>query len=115
MSTLTVRVACPDCGEIVVQHEDVVLRICEDTNTAEYTFLCYRCGRACAKNAPPAIVNLLNDHKFRTVVWRLPAELKERSHPAFTSKPPLVFQDLVRFVILLENDDQIAAAISEAS
>jgi len=93
----SIRAQCPDCGDVQLTAEDLVVRVCADDETGSYTFQCPACERPVAKSASERIVELLVSSGVQMQVWRRPLELSEpRSGPA------ICFDDLLDFHLCLE-------------
>lgn len=91
-----VRATCPDCDDIVVSAPEVTVRICVDTCTAAFTFVCPQCRLPTAKPTTLDAAEILLDAGAGVDVWTLPAELHEsRRGPAITDQDVRDFHDLL--------------------
>lgn len=88
---------CPECGKVSLRRRDIWIRTCLDTSRSTYHFRCSVCMMVCAKNANDASLDILTRAGVRTVFWRLPAELRER-----TGGDPITDTDLMTFSSLLQ-------------
>lgn len=75
--TFTVRVSCPDCGDVTVNRDDLIVLQCVDTRASSYAFTCPCCGVRTARDASQKVVLLLLQAGVRSRFWWLPAELFE--------------------------------------
>ncbi|MEZ5169657.1 MAG: hypothetical protein R3A49_02790 [Acidimicrobiia bacterium] len=97
----TIRASCPSCGDIQLQAEDLIVRVClDDDEGGAYCFRCPSCDLAVSKDASTRIVDLLASSGVRKQEWRLPAELSEAR-----VGPPLNHDDLLDFHLLLGRAD----------
>lgn len=104
MKTATIRVPCPDCGAVLLHDVDQIgVRICIDTCTASYWFVCPECGRRGADVVAFWLAARLRDRGVTVETWSLPAELHE--HPAAN---PISVDDVIDFSIALRACDHIA-------
>ena len=104
-----IRASCPTCGDVELTTGDLVVRVCADDNSGAYNFRCPVCSVRVAKAADRHIVDLLGASGVEVVVWSLPAELTER--PVGQA---ITHDDLLDFHDLLQNDDALQTALSEA-
>ncbi len=103
-----IRASCPTCGDVELTTDDVVVRVCADDNSGTYTFGCPVCETQVAKPAEQHIVDLLTASGVKVVVWNLPAELLERP-----VGEPFTHDDLLDFHSILDDDEQVMAALDE--
>jgi len=96
----SIRAQCPDCGDVQLKAQDLLVRVCADDESGSYTFHCPQCERPVAKSASERIVELLVSSGVQMQVWRRPAELSE---PRFG--PPISFDDLLDFHLRLEQEN----------
>ena len=96
----TIRASCPTCGDIELTSRDVSVQVCASNNQGSYAFRCPECSVAVSKLAEQRIVDLLVSSGVRLSVWSLPAELDEQR----SSEPPLCYDDLLEFHLLLQED-----------
>jgi len=95
----TIRANCPTCGDVQLTADDLMVRVCADTERGSYNFRCPECHHAVAKDASQRIIDLLVSSGVRMQVWRLPAEAREeREGPALTP------DDLLDFHLLLQTE-----------
>lgn len=94
-----IRASCDQCGDVELQVDDVVVRVCIDHDAGSYMFRCPGCDTSTVKDAEPRVVELLVAAGVEVIAWSMPAEMSERpSGPAFTH------DDLLDFHELLESD-----------
>ncbi len=94
----TIKVTCPDCGDIDLEPADLELSV--TPSWATYTFLCIDCGEAVSKPADAEVVDLLSSAGVRTVT--IPAEaLEPRSGAAIN------YDDVLDFALALRDDARI--------
>ena len=96
----TIKATCPDCGEVDLTAEDILLRIgaVRDSNT--YGFTCPSCGCFIEKPADERIVRLLLSGGVMPVLVHVPAEALE------THVGPIInHDDLLEFHELMQTND----------
>jgi len=98
----TIKVTCPECGDIDLSPEDLELSIAPAWAT--YSFLCSDCGDAVCKPADAEIVDLLSSAGVRSIV--IPAEVFERGGGSLIG-----YDDLLDFGLALRDDDALAEAM----
>jgi hypothetical protein len=96
MATM-IRATCNDCGDVELGTCDLVVRLCEDTESGTYVFRCPRCTLPVVRTADRSTIDLLVSSGVRLELWTLPAELIE-SRPVAA---PLSHDDLLDFHELL--------------
>lgn len=97
----TIRASCPTCGDVQLEADDLLVRVClDDEEGGAYCFRCPDCAVAVSKGASTRIIDLLVSSGVRKQVWRLPAELAESR-----VGPPLNHDDLLDFHLLLGRSD----------
>ena len=98
----TIKVTCPDCGDIDLRPGDLELNVAP--TWATYSFMCAECGESVCKAADMEIVDLLSSAGVRSVV--IPAEVfEERSGSA------IGYDDLLDFGLALQDDDSLHEAL----
>lgn len=85
---------------MILHQSELRLRVCIDNDFAEYSFRCPICDTTVSKPCSDRIVDRLLDVGVELVEWSLPAEMLERQ-----DGPPINHRDLVRFRLLLEDDE----------
>lgn len=95
----TIKATCPDCGEVDLTAQDILLRIgaVQDSNT--YGFSCPTCTCFIEKPADERVVRLLLSGGVMPVLVHVPAEALE-TH----SGPPIKHDDLLEFHELIAGD-----------
>ena len=96
----TIKATCPECGEIDLTADDIVLRIGAQTGGNTYGFSCPDCGDFIQKPADERVVRLLLSGGVMPTLVHVPAEALEPR-----SGPPINHDDLIAFHDLLEDDD----------
>lgn len=97
MATL-IRATCSDCGDVELGTRDLVVRLCEETESGSYVFRCPRCAHPVVRPADRPTLELLVSSGCRLEVWSTPAELRE-PRPA---GPPFGYDDLIDFHAVLD-------------
>ena len=96
----TIKATCPDCGEIDLTADDILLRIGAQSGGNTYGFSCPECSEFVQKAADERVVRLLLSGGVMPTLVHVPAEALE-AH----SGPPINHDDLIAFHDLLESDD----------
>lgn len=106
----TIKATCPDCGEVDLTAEDILLRIgaMRDANT--YGFSCPSCGCFVEKPADERVVRLLLSGGVIPMLVHVPAEALEPH-----AGPPINHDDLLEFHELMQSDDWYALLSSYPS
>lgn len=99
----TIKVTCPECGDIDLQPADLDLSVAP--TWATYTFQCCDCGEAISKPADAEIVDLLSSAGVRTMV--IPAEALEHHRG-----PGISYDDVLDFALALQDDEGITRTLS---
>ena len=96
----TIKATCPDCGEVDLTADDILLRIGPSKAVNTYGFSCPDCGDFVQKTADDRVVRLLLSGGVVPVPVHVPAEaLESREGPAINH------DDLLDFHQLLKSDD----------
>ena len=91
----TIKVTCPDCGDIDLHPVDLELNVAP--TWATYKFRCSECGETVRKSADTEIVDLLSNAGVPTSV--IPAEaLEARNGPAIS------YDDVLDFALALRDE-----------
>jgi hypothetical protein len=96
MATL-IRATCSECGDVELGTGDLVVRLCEDTESGTYVFRCPSCTVPVVRPADRPTIDLLVSSGCRLEVWSTPAELTE-PRPAgdtFTHDDLIDFHDVL--------------------
>jgi predicted RNA-binding Zn-ribbon protein involved in translation (DUF1610 family) len=110
-----IRASCPDCGEIDLLPDDVVLRIVRAPDGlvgdgSVYRFVCPSCTDIVAKPADERIAQLLTTGGVEVQEGEPVAELPP--HPEFPAPgDALDHDDLLDFHLLLQRDDWFAGLL----
>jgi hypothetical protein len=107
MATL-IRATCSECGDVELGTRDLVVRLCEDTESGSYVFRCPRCDAPVVRPADRQTVDLLVSTGCKLEVWTTPAELVEGrpTGAAFT------YDDLIDFHDQLERHGWFEALLA---
>lgn len=103
----TIRASCPDCGDVELTTEDVVVRVCLDDDRGEYRFTCPACAMVVVKPAEHRTIDLLVASGVQMDTWTLPAELFESR-----SGRRIDHDDILDFHTMLDDEDAVAAALN---
>lgn len=95
----TIKATCPDCGEIDLTAEDVLLRIGAARSVNNYSFACPACGDYIQKPADDRVIRLLLSGGVVPVPIHVPAEALE-----IHAGPALTYDDLLEFHERLQQD-----------
>lgn len=98
----TIRAQCPNCGDVILEADNLNVRICVETQEGSYNFNCPMCEKAVSKSSSQEIIDLLVASGVSKTEWNLPLELKEHK-----AGPSITLDDILDFHILLENDTWI--------
>jgi hypothetical protein len=104
----TIKATCPECGEIDLTADDVLLRIGASRAVNTYGFTCPTCTQFIEKAADDRVVRLLLSGGVMPVPVHVPAEALE-----VHDGPPINHDDLLDFHHELEDDnwfDQLAGS-----
>jgi hypothetical protein len=96
----TIKATCPDCGEVDLTADDILLRIGPSKAVNTYGFSCPDCSEFVQKAADDRVVRLLLSGGVVPVPVHVPAEALE-NHEG----PLINHDDLLDFHVLLEGDD----------
>lgn len=94
----TIKVTCPECGDIDLQPSDLELSVAP--TWATYRFRCSECGEVVRKPADTEIVDLLSSAGVPTVV--IPAEVLETR-----MGPVISYDDVLDFALALRDDERL--------
>lgn len=103
----TIRASCPDCGDVELTTEDVVVRVCLDDDRGEYRFTCPVCAMVVVKPAEHRTIDLLVASGVQMDTWTLPAELFESR-----SGSRIDHDDILDFHRMLDDEDAVAEALN---
>jgi hypothetical protein len=96
----TIKATCPECGEVDLTADDILLRIGAGDGSNTYGFSCPTCGAFVQKPADDRVIRLLLSGGVMPVLMHIPAEALEPK-----SGPPISHNDLIEFHLLLEQED----------
>ena len=86
MATL-IRATCGECGDVELGTRDLLVRLCEDTESGTYVFRCPNCAPGRAPRRPFRRSTCWCPPGCRLEVWNMPAELLEPRPPRATTSP----------------------------
>lgn len=93
----TIKATCPDCGEVDLTADDILLRIGPSKAVNTYGFSCPDCGDFVQKTADDRVVRLLLSGGVVPVPVHVPAEaLESREGPAINHDDLLDFHQLLK-------------------
>lgn len=95
----TIKATCPECGEVDLTADDILLRIGATKTVNTYGFSCPDCGEFVQKNADDRVVRLLLSGGVVPVPVHVPAEALE-----IHDGPTINHDDLLDFHNLLKSD-----------
>jgi hypothetical protein len=95
----TIKATCPNCGEVDLTAEDILLRIGTVKSANTYGFTCPECHEFVEKPADERIVRLLLSGGVMPTLVHVPAEALEPKEG-----PPLNYDDLLAFHEMLEDE-----------
>jgi hypothetical protein len=90
-----ITTACPSCGRVELDVDDVTLVVSPREDSAWYVFDCRGCVQRVVKPAPTSVAVALGS--VRVTVWTVPAEMLERVRPG---EAPVIGTDDLLDVIL---------------
>ncbi len=97
----TIKATCPDCGEVDLTADDILLRIGSATaSNTTYGFSCPGCQEFVEKPADERVVRLLLSGGVMPMLVHVPAEALETKQG-----PAIDYDDILAFHELLEQDD----------
>lgn len=97
--TSFVTTTCPNCGEIDVPLDEVVLRVNDDDGSGACVVCCVGCGARFSKTADDSMMILLVAAGIEVQTWAKPAEVDERP----THLAPITHAELVAFAAMLDD------------
>ena len=100
MATL-IRATCGECGDVELGTRDLVVRLCEESESGTYVFRCPNCALPVVRPADRPTIDLLVSSVCRLEVWNMPAELIE---PRPLGRP-FTHDDLIDFHEVLSAGD----------
>jgi hypothetical protein len=106
----TIKATCPDCGEVDLTADDILLRIGAVQNSNTYGFSCPSCTCFIEKPADERVVRLLLSGGVMPVLVHVPAEALE-THVG----PPINHDDLLEFHELMQSQNWYEALTGELS
>lgn len=95
-----IMATCPDCGEVRLTPDDVLLRIAPNRTEHSYAFTCPTCEQFIKKPADTRVVRLLLSGGVMPLLDSIPAEALE-----VKNGPPLELEDILTLHETLQGDD----------
>ncbi|HET8970984.1 MAG TPA: hypothetical protein VFN19_07990 [Candidatus Nanopelagicales bacterium] len=103
----TIKATCPMCGDVDLSPRQVRVRVVEAVQESQarrsYTFVCPSCHDRVEKPTEAEVVRLLRSAGVQVTHVDVPAEAREEH-----AGPPLGYDDLLDFGLLLERADCLA-------
>lgn len=96
----TIKATCPDCGEVDLTADDILLRIGARASVNTYGFSCPRCSEFVEKHADERVIRLLLSGGVMPTLVHVPAEILETR-----MGPPINYDDLLNFHEKLQAED----------
>ena len=115
-----IRANCPDCGDVELAPEDMLIEVAHDESDlvgegSSYRFVCPDCATTVRKPADERIVQLLVSGGVPLEVAE-PQEAPLIAHPEQASGgPPLTHDDLLDLHLLLERENWFQALAEHCS
>ena len=100
---------CPECGEVEIPLETVILRVCEDNDTSTCALLCPACGARFSKPVDDGMSVLLVTFGVNVEPWQRPAEVDER--PQLDT--PISYEELEAFIDALQDADDVMPLVMD--
>jgi hypothetical protein len=104
-----VTTSCPECGEVEIPLDTVILRVCEDNDSASCALLCPQCGARFTKPVDDGMSVLLVTFGVNIEPWQRPAEVDER--PIFDT--PISYEELESFADAIHATDDVMPFVME--
>ena len=113
----TIRTSCPDCGEVDLNPDAVMVSVHQETGEGSYRFVCPKCTESVEKRADRRIVALLKSVGVGVAEAAGEAEAPVgEPHPESPPGGPLfTTDDVINFHFMLEDDEALAAFLSSGS
>lgn len=105
-----ITTACPNCGEVEIPLGNIVLRVCEDDDSARCALRCTDCGARFSKRVDDAMSLLLVTVGVNVESWSRPAEVDERP----LHHPPIRFEELEEFAAALGRAEDVMSLVLQA-
>jgi hypothetical protein len=102
----TIRTTCPECGEVDMSPESILLSLQDRLGEGSYRFSCPECRGTVEKSADRKIVALLLSAGVGLADDCSAGPVQEASHTPRPAAPPFTVDDVLAFRALL-NDDEL--------
>lgn len=102
----TVRVNCPNCGDLEFSINAIKIQECTDDMSVTYSYYCFRCRIIIVRPCGQTSAELLISSGAQKLTWHWPAELREHK-----SGKPLTNDDLLDFHQILYDDEAFVLAV----
>ena len=96
----TIKATCPDCGEVDLTADDILLRIGAHASVNTYGFSCPKCQDFVEKHADERVIRLLLSGGVMPTLVHVPAEVLEPRQG-----PPINYDDILSFHEILKAED----------
>jgi hypothetical protein len=104
-----VTTSCPECGEVEIPLDTVILRVCEDNDTSSCALRCPQCRTRFTKPVDDGMSVLLVTFGVSVEPWQRPAEVDER--PLFDT--PISYEELEAFADALAVAEDLMPLVTE--
>ena len=106
----TIRATCHQCGDVELTTADVTVWVNAIDHKGTYSFVCPDCELTIAKPAEPRTIDLLLASGVAYQLSVPPVEVAD----SVRTGPPITSQELDGFRRLLDDDEQVWAAIESS-
>ena len=119
----TIRTTCPQCGEVDMTPEAILLSIRDRSGEGSYRFSCPHCRDTIEKPADRKVAALLLSagvelaeelaQEPQGALFRADVAMETGCLESRPEGPPLTVDDLISFHFLLQDEDQLSRALQE--
>jgi hypothetical protein len=109
----TIRTTCPQCGEVDMTPEAILLSIRDRAGEGSYRFACPTCQNTIEKPADRKVVALLLSAgvELAEPAHAIVSDEPEATPERHRTGPPFTTDDLISFHFLLKDDGQLYRAL----
>jgi hypothetical protein len=104
----TIKATCPDCGEVDLTADDILLRVGARASVNTYGFSCPKCHEFVEKPADERVIRLLLSGGVMPTLVHVPAEILEPRQG-----PPIDYDDILNFHETLQNESWFEQLLSD--
>lgn len=108
MVTEIVTTRCPNCGEVEIPLGSVVMRVCDEDQSATLSCRCPQCAGRFVRPLVDGEALLLAMFDVAVTCWSLPSELGERP----SGLDPITAEDADRFADLLDGAENVVELLA---